>query len=373
MKKYIWIIIAIIIIELIWLGVSNTKETDVVDGEVIKIGAILGLTGDSSRWGENERMAIELAIEKINNEGGINGKLVEVIYEDSGIDLNRTVSAFHNLTDIKDVKFILGPTWSDPAIVLGPLAKEKKVIIIAASASLLPEEKDFVFSTWPPDKKAAEVLANQVYKDGFKEVAVLSINYMWGDNLENSFVDKFKELGGDVIYQGKFPTTDKDVKTEILKIKESNPQALYLVANVPEALEYFKRAEELDFKLPIYGTDTTPEDPELLKSVGNLIDGVKYFMPKEANNTEFINAFKNKFNKEPAVSADEMYDSAMILFESLENCSDFSNSCVSDYIKNIRNYSGASGMFSFDKNGYTEKEFYLKVVKNGEFVSYGEN
>lgn len=357
------IVIAILILFLIIFG-----RYDSSDSEKIKVGAILGLTGDSARWGENERMAIELATEKINNEGGIDGKLVEVIYEDSSIDLAKTVSAFHSLTDIQGVKFILGPTWSDPAIALGPLAKQKDVIVIAASASLLPEEKDFVFSTWPPDKKAAEVLAAQVYEDGFRNVAVLSVPYLWGDNLQKSFSDKFIELGGEITYKAKFPSTGKDVRTEILKIKESNPQALYLVANVSEATEYFNRASELGFSIPTYGTDTTPEDPELLASVGNLIEGVKYFMPKEGNNSEFITSFKEKFEKEPSVSADEMYDSAMILFEALKNCSDFSSVCVSDYIKNIKDYKGASGTFSFDENGYTEKEFFLKVVKDGSFI-----
>ena len=124
------VVILLIICGLIW--VSCQKK---VEEKVVKIGAILPLTGDGAKYGKSAKNGIDLAIEDINKKGGILGRQVKVIYEDSQADASKAVSAFRKIVNVEHIKFILGPLSSTEVLAVAPIANKEKVIILAPAAS----------------------------------------------------------------------------------------------------------------------------------------------------------------------------------------------------------------------------------------------
>lgn len=361
-KKHtiIFFFLILVVISLILLKNQNPLRE-----EEIKIGAILALTGDAARVGEMERKGIELAVEELNSQGGINGKQVTLVMDDFGLDNARAVSLFHRFVEVEKVDFIIGPTWSDASFAIAPLADQRQIVSITPSASLLPEERSFVFSIWPSDSVAAQKLAEQIRDDRVKRLAILAIQNLWSENLSKNVSERFTQLGGSIVYSGVI--INLDMRSELLKLQQQKPDAVYLAANVPEVAQYLKQAKELGVRLSIYGTDAI-EDPELLKVAGELTDGIIYLWRKEARDDEFIKKFNEKYGEEPAMSAKEAYDAVMILAESLKHCEVKDSECVRKEIAGLNDFHGASGVFSMAESGFPEKEFIVKTIRDGKFV-----
>lgn len=365
--KITWLIIAIIIIVAVWLIINEQSTTLPTNQEPIKIGAILALTGDAARWGEFERLGIELALEEINNQGGINGQRLELVVEDFSLQNTQAISAFNKLTQIDGVSYITGPTWTDAFLVLAPLSAENKIIMISPSASILPENSPYAFSTWPPDALASRLLAEHIHQADVYNLAILAIQNEWAKNWTTLVGQRFLELNGKIVFQEEISEKARDVKTQLLKIQSTNPDAVLLIANVPEISQYLKESEELGIKLPVY-TPETSEDQELLDLVGQLADGIIYLLPKEARNEKFINAFLVKYGKEPAISADEAYDAMMLLAKGISDCGTNNPDCIRQNIVATQNYTGASGIFYFNEAGEIIKDFVIKTIRGGQFV-----
>ena len=111
--------------------ISIPDKTSIQEKTPIKIGALLPLSGPNAKYGEEIRQGIELAREELNSQGGINGRNVEVLYEDDQADPKTGVSAIQKLIDVEGVHVILGPWASGVALATAPIAEDKKVIMLA--------------------------------------------------------------------------------------------------------------------------------------------------------------------------------------------------------------------------------------------------
>jgi branched-chain amino acid transport system substrate-binding protein len=132
-------IITMIVIGLVIVGgyfVMNKKEK-VVDAGTIKIGAILALSDSYlTPVAEDEKNAIDMAVEEINAEGGINGKKVEVVYQDQqGDSPQGAISAYYKLQS-KGIKLIIGPDATPAAMALAPLVQKDKAVLFAATITI---------------------------------------------------------------------------------------------------------------------------------------------------------------------------------------------------------------------------------------------
>ncbi|MCK4458341.1 MAG: ABC transporter substrate-binding protein [Methanosarcinales archaeon] len=115
----------------------------------IRIGAILPLTGEAAEYGEDAKLGIDLAVEEINAAGGINGKRIQVVYEDSQATPSQGVSAIQKLTTVDKVPVIIGAMASSVTLAIAPIAEENKVVLLspASSAPQITEAGDYIFRT----------------------------------------------------------------------------------------------------------------------------------------------------------------------------------------------------------------------------------
>ncbi|MDO8564664.1 MAG: ABC transporter substrate-binding protein, partial [bacterium] len=133
MKKTIWIAVVILLMLGVWWFAKDPKT---VDGETIKIGGAFGLSGICAEFGEGELRAVTLAIEEVNAAGGVNGKLLELITEDTQCENKTTVNAFQKLINVNRVSAIIGPTWGDSFQGGYAISQKAKVVSVSPSTAI---------------------------------------------------------------------------------------------------------------------------------------------------------------------------------------------------------------------------------------------
>lgn len=374
-KIIIGVIIAVIIIGGIWYITSREPKE-----EVIKIGTVLPLTGTEASWGQDAKEGIDLAVEEINSNGGIDGKKIEIIYEDGQCKPEPAVTGAHKLINIDNVSIIIGEICSSATLAIAPIAEESRVILISpgSASPKITQAGDYIFRNWITDAFTGKKIAQLTYNDlDYKEIAVLYINNEWGVGLKDVFEEEFKNLGGEILISEGFEQDAKDFRTQLIKIKAKNPKAIFIPVYYIEAGLILKQTEELGIEAQFLSGDAI-EKPEFIEIAGDLAEGVIFAAPfydlesEEENIKNFVNKYKSRYGRKPGVVVAHAYDAMNIIILTLKSCETGNSGCVKDMLYSIKDFPGITGATSFDKNGDAIKTIILKTVKNGQFVPYEE-
>lgn len=367
-KIVIGIIIVILIIIGIWYGVGRKTERG-----VIRIGAILPLSGSNATYGNEIKNVIELAIEEVNNGGGINNRKLEVIYEDDQADPKVGTNAMQKLVNTDKVSVVLGSWVSGVVVSSAQIAEQNKVIVMAeAIAPAITNAGDYIFRIQPSagfySEKLMEVVINKL---NLKKTAIIYANNEFGVALRDTVKSATQRMSGQIVAEESYMPGDSDFKTQLTKIKSLNPDALF-IGGYQEQVNIIKQANELGLKTqflagPPFESQTT------IKGLGVLAEGVIYpyhFAKENANpkTINYMNAYKAKFGVETGGFAPLMYDAVYIIANAMKKCK-VDTGCIKTELYNT-NYNGVSGNITFDKNGDPIIPVVIKTVKNGQFVPY---
>ena len=163
-----------------------------------KIGVMLPLTGDAAAVGLPEQRGVKIAIDEMNAKGGINGRKLEAIYEDSKCNPKDGNAAAQKLVNIDKVKVIIGGTCSGETLGASPITEANKVILISPSATSpdITKSGDFVFRLAPSDAYAGVVASDYAFKElNAKKAAVVSESTDYAQGLRRVFKENFAKLG----------------------------------------------------------------------------------------------------------------------------------------------------------------------------------
>ncbi|VVB74345.1 Periplasmic binding protein [uncultured archaeon] len=358
MKKIILLACVVLTITLLF-GCTQSKTTE--------IGFIGILTGQGSAWGEAAKNGATLAVEEINANGGVNGKLLSIDYQDDEGEVTKTITAFNYLTETKGDKIIIGPTWSNNGLPLIKLADEKKVLMISPSLGKpeFNEGSKYLFNTWPHDVALSSALADYVYDKGHTHVALIGAEEVWVKDQTNAFRKRFTELGGivDVLIE---PTPEQtEVRAEATKIK--NAKNITAIVSVTDGVLVgalvAKKTKELGVELPIYSVTI---DSDAIKSAQGAYEEMEFltFLTPTAK-------FKEKYEKRFGsidVGADSAYDAVMLLAAAMLETKSSDSTVLAEYLQNVKEYNGTSGHLISDGNRAFTKPFLAKKVLNGVMV-----
>ena len=374
MKKSMGLI-SIALIALIGLTVSCAKEP-----KEIKIGAILPLTGDAAVWGTSLKEGMDLALEEINENGGIQGKPIKLIYEDDKANPADGVAAVQKLLVTDKVKGIVGVANSSVALAIIPIITKEKVIFVSGGASSpkLTGSSPYFFRTWPSDIQEAYAMAKFAVKDkGYKNIAILYINNEYGIGLKESFSRKVLEYGGAILGAELFEQEATDFRTQISKIKALNPEAIYVIGNPKEMARCIRQIKELGIKTQLLSISTLNE-PEIVPQIaGDAIEGIFVtdvsFDPKSSdpNTQNFISKFRAKYNKEPGILTVTGYDALKVLSYAMSKVG-FDADRIAAELRELKDYPGAGGKLSFTEGGDVIRPVRIAIVKDGKFAKYAD-
>jgi branched-chain amino acid transport system substrate-binding protein len=345
--------------------------------EEIKIGAILPLTGEAAKYGEDAKLGIDFAVEEINAAGGINGKKIQVVYEDSQAAPSQGVAAIQKLITVDKVPVIIGAMASSVTLAIAPIAEENKVVLLspASSAAKITEAGDYIFRNEFSDAYGGKVQAESTWDElGIRDVAILYVNNDYGVGVADTFEETFESLGGNITAIESFEQGATDFRTQLTKIKDSYPDAI-VVFGYNEVILILKQAKELGIETQIL-CNPMFEDPEILEKLGDLAEGVIYvyyggFDPKseEEQIKVFVSSFSEKYGREPGYYSALSYDAMKIISLAIEKGA-FKSEGIKSALYAIKDYPGLTGTTTFDENGDVIKPVTLKTVRNGEFVEW---
>lgn len=373
-KVILWLVIAIVVIVAIWLGVVQQSS----EQQTIKIGFIGPLTGGAAEYGQSAKKGIDLAVSAINQAGGINGANIEVIYEDSKADPKEGVTAIQKLLMLGDVPAIIGAMASSVTLAVAPIAEQNKVVLLspASSAPTITEAGDYIFRNELSEALGAERSAEFYFELGFTDIAILYINNDYGISVKDVTEDVYGAKDGNIVAKEIYNANETDFRTQLSKIKATNPQAI-LVVGYMEMIQILEQIEELGIEVQVLSTPNI-EEPKILENVGNLAEGIIYtyyggFNLKSEKDgiKDFIIAFQERYSEKPAYFAALAYDAVNILKSAIER-GGVSSDGIKGALYDTKNYAGVTGLTTFDENGDVEKPTILKTIKNGQFVLYEE-
>lgn len=334
--------------------------------EVIRIGSISILTGEGASWGTAAKNGLSMAVDEINDKGGILGKKIVVDYQDDQGDPKTTISVFRHLVDNVGVKFIIGPTWARCAT---PLIKEidsKQIIVISPSVGMAEfnESSDFIFNTWPHDYISSQGLADFVYNKGHRNVALVGAEDPWVKEQTANFKKRFVELGGKIVFQTELLPGTTDLKTIALKLAKTKGVDSYVSTTDGIVIGSLvaKSLKQLAFDLPKYSVTI---DQSAIDAAGGGFEGLEF--PTSLTPTEgFKKRYEEKFKINPEIGADTAYDAMMMIAQSITEVDSINTVEISKNLLKVKTYQGESGYLKADGKGGFSKDFKMKKVVGGK-------
>src|SRR3989344_2619890 len=275
MKKTLWVITVIL---LVLAGFWITKRTGFTSDEVIKIGGAFGLSGICAEFGEGELNGATLAIEEINGRGGVDGRKLQLISEDTHCENKGTVNALQKLVQVNKVQAVVGPTWGDTFQGGYGITRAADVLAMGASSALesldfTGQSNDLVFSTWFPQHREIDALQAYIAKQGLKTVSIIHDQDPFGAMMGKLFKDQATRNGLEVIEEVEVGTENTEFRTFITKMKAKKPDAVFLSFVSPDHKAIFlKQTKELGFASQFFASADT-ENPALLSSFASALEG----------------------------------------------------------------------------------------------------
>lgn len=355
--------------------VESSKPASKTNQEApIMVGAILPLTGSAAPYGQNAKNGIELALEEINASGGIHGRSLEVLYQDSKTEPKEAVSALQKLYSTDGIRYIIGDINSTGLLAMAPIAERNKIILLSPGASSpeISNAGEYIFRNWHSDALEGQIDADYAYRAmKWKKSAVLYVNAAYGVGLAETFRTDFQNLGGEVIAFEAYPQDATNMREQISKILAARPDGLYLPGWPKEMAIALKQLAEQGSKLPILSAQGF-DDPSMLELARNAAEGVVFSVPKTPDpNDPIVQSFNKKYEssykEKPGVCSAAGYDALRIYAYAIEKAGNDPEK-VREVMAVLKDFPGADGPITFDEHGDLLKPFSFKKVSNLAFV-----
>jgi branched-chain amino acid transport system substrate-binding protein len=370
-KTAIAIAVAILVLVVV-AGVVFTQS--VTNQSPYGVGAVLPLTGSAAIWGKNSQRGINLALPEINDHGGIKGRKITVLYEDSQSEPRIATSALQKLITIDHVPAVIGDIASSSVLAMAPIAEANKVVLLSPGASNpdISNAGKYIFRNWQSDALEGRLDAQYAASSlKWKRVAILFINNAYGAGLAKVFTETFTRTGAQVIASESFAQGATDMRAQITKIASLKPDGIYMPGYPPEMAIILKQMKELGAAIPILSVQAF-DDPSIIASVGAAADGVIYSIPKppEESNpvvANFKKKYANAYGEQPGVTSDTGYDAIRIIAYAIEH-GGYSGPQIRAVLATLKDFPGAAGPTTFDSHGDVNREFEFIKIANGKTV-----
>ncbi len=376
MNKLVIAIVVVLVVFVGWNVVGTQKNVDVeqkpqaqVNGDVLKLGVIVPATGDVASIGQAAQAAIKLSVDEINNAGGVNGKSIEVVFEDGKCSASAAANAAQKLMNVDKVNVILGGACSGETSSFVKIAMDRKIPVFSycSSAPTLTAVGPYFFRNYPSDAYSAVFAADYLYNTlGVKKVAVVYHVSDYGNALSARFDTEFKKLGGTVVMNEGMPQNIKDYRTIISKIKNSDADYVYALTYSEGGAVFVNQAKSLGLNKKMFFSETA-EDPKFIADVSGKAD-IQYYVAKSPSNAEFAAKMKEvaKVDTVPAC-APQAYDAAKITANVYSKTGNNPDAFAAE-MKKV-SYEGVAGKTAFDTNGdQAIAEFTVKKIEGGKAV-----
>ena len=347
----------LLVLSLTFLSCGDSDDS--TDDAPFRVGVMDSVTGPGETYGNVAVRAKQMAADEINAAGGINGRPLELVVEDSKCSAQDAIVAYNKLTDVDDIKIILGTSCSGAMLGVAPLAEADGIILFSGLASNadIADAGDYIFRTQISDLEVGINTGNVLWADGIRRLATITEETDYAEGVRRNSVAQFEKNGGEVVATERFSSDITDFRSQLTKLMAANPDALHISPQAEfTAGTIIKQARELGYEGPIYG-ETVSVGTTALEIAGDAATGMKAITnapdPNNPKAQEVLANFRQRYDYVTLPwHLGSAYDDVYITAECLKMTEDDQDADgFRDCLYGIT-WSGAIGYdYSFDENG----------------------
>ena len=347
-------------------------------GDTIKLGVNYELSGGVATYGQASVAGIKMAIDAINEAGGVNGKKIDLVQYDNKSELAEATTLANKLMAQDKVLACMGPATSGNFKATIPVANQNKIPVVSGSATADDVTWDgttvqeYAFRICFSDSFQGTIMGKFASENLQAKTAVIvkdnSSDYSKG--LAAAFTEEFGKLGGSIVGEEAFVAGDTDFNTILTRLKGQTFDVVYLPGYYSEAGLIIKQARDLGITAPVLGADGF-DSPTLLELGGAAALNDVYFtnhysaIDEDPKVVEFIAAFKEKNNEEPNAFHALGYDLGNFVADAVKRASALTGEAVQKAMAETKGFVGVTGTFDMDEHHNPVKSIVVIGLKDG--------
>ncbi len=341
----------------------------------IVVGEIESLTGGKAGFGNELHNATLMAVEEINSAGGILGRKVKLVTEDTQSKPGEPAAAVQKLIARDKVVAVLGEYASSLSLEAAPICQQNKVPMVSPGSTnpKVTEVGDYIFRVCFIDPFQGTVLSKFALSTlKAKKAAVFTdIKADYSIGLAQFFTEHFKKNGGEIVAEKSYSTGDKDFKAQLTAIKSTNPEFIIIPGYYAEVGLISKQARSLGITCPLIGGDGW-SDAQLVAIGGSGVDG-GYFTDHFSDENpdpkiqDFLKKYKAKYGKQAGSAAALGYDAANVVFDAIKRAGSAESAKIRDALAATKDYAGITGNITLDEKRNATKPAVILQVKGKDF------
>ena len=310
-------------------GTADNNGGDSADtgAETYVIGVDCPMTGGNAGFGEQMTLGAQMAVDKVNEEGGINGIMVELDIQDDKSDPKEAATIATKFCADEDVVAIFGFYNSSCCLAALPIINEAKKVTICTGSNpdISNQNQTYGFRVEPSDNQQAVYAAEWMIEDGRQKVAILYETSDYGYGQEEIITNVLTEAGAEIVCSEAYVINETRDFTNILtKVKNSGADSMFLAGTYTEGALIVKQQQSLGMNLPCYSSSSMFEIP-FLEAAGDAAEGVKVqgvLVPDDPSEVvqDFQKEYKEKFGEDKTAGtfSGHGYASVMMICDALK-------------------------------------------------------
>lgn len=347
-----------------------------VDEPFIKVGQYVSLTGGTATFGQSTDRGVQLALSEINAAGGVLGKPIKVITEDTQSKPETSKTAVLKLIKQDHVVALIGEIASSRTLAAAPEAQRAKVPLITPGSTNpeVTQKGDYIFRICFIDPVQGQVMARFAAQDLklLKAAILTDVKNDYSVGLAKYFKEEYVKLGGKVVSEESYSEGDSDFKAQLTSIKSRNPDILILPGYYTEVGMIANQSRELGMKQIMLGGDGW--DSEMTAKIGGKAIEGSYYTNHYATDDpnpivqDFIKKYKEKYQGQtPDAMAALGYDTMKMVADAIKRAGTTDGDKLRQAIQDTKAFPGVTGAITIDADRNASKPITVLKIVNGEY------
>ena len=350
---------------------GREAQTAATTGD-IPIGVYAALTGDQAAFGNATVQGVKLAADEINAAGGLQGRKIRLIIEDTQGRPDQAASVVTKLITSDNVLAVIGENSSTQSLAGAPICQANKVPMISPSSTnpSVTQRGDYIFRVCFTDPYQGKALAafakNSLKLDTAAILVDKKTDYSVG--LAQFFRKEYEALGGKIVGEQSYSGGDTEFRPQLTAIKTTSPEMIFIPGFYTEVGQIAIQARDLGIKVPLVGGDGW-DSPTVIEIGGKAINGTyfsdHYFVGDPSPLVQdFVKKIRERHGKNPDANAALGYDSLHILARAAKQAGSLDRAALRDQIAATKEYPGVSGMITMGPDRNPIKPVAMIKIEN---------
>lgn len=352
--------------------------------ETIKVGTFLSVTGPASFLGDPELRTMQMYIEEVNAEGGVDGRQVELVHYDTGGQAKEAVGFVKRLIQKDRVHVIVGGSTSGSTIAVMPEAEKAGIplISLAGAVQIIEPVNKWVFKTPHTDRMAAAKIFEDMQSRGISKVALITGDGGFDKSGRTQTLELAPEYGMEIVADESYSNNDSDMTAQLTNIRGTDAEALLNFGFGAAPAIVTKNARQLGLDLPIYQSHGVASK-KFIELAGDAANGVRLpaaalvvaeQLPDSDPQKSVLMEYKTRYEAEHgsvSTFGGHAYDGLFIALNAIERAGSLDGEAIRAEIENTKGFIGTGGVFNMspeDHLGLDLDAFKMLEIQNGDWT-----